>query len=219
MHTKGKTIIHRGGHRRISIVLGVPSFASVPIEWAVSALRLQPPVNCRLESIVTINEEVGAARDIIARSALGISPRPEYLFFFGVDMIPRWDALVILWEEMRRNPWDVLGALYFAKGEPPKPILWREEIDGALIEGVHYRAGEVVPSDISGMDFTLIRTELFDRLTPPYFRTGPEETPRGVWVYTEDAYFCRAVKDAGGEIGIHTGVRVGHLDTETGTIY
>lgn len=214
-----ETTVKTGDHKRIYICIGLPSFATVPIEFHVASQRLQMPVNARVESIVTIGEEIGDARNYIANSCMSFNPPPEHLFFIGTDMIPSWDALLILWQEMKKGKWDVLGGLYFLKNDPPTPILWREEIPGYLEEGVHYKAGEVVSSDICGMDFTLIKTDIFKKLALPYFQTGPEMTDRGLWVYTEDAYFCRKVKEAGGRIGVHTGCRVGHLDTNTGMIY
>ncbi len=124
---------------------------------------------------------------------------------------------------MRTGKWDVLAGLYFLKQEPPIPILWRDEIDGFLEEGIHYKAGEVLESGIAGMDFTLIRPEIFEVMEEPYFKTAftdkTENTRGGVWLHTEDAWFCKKVIELGGRVGVHTGVRVGHIDVETGVVY
>lgn len=208
------------------------TFGMIPVEHYVAALRLARPLNCRMDlmiqklpSMKTIKStEIGRARDLICREVLSYVIKPEFIFFFGDDMIPEWWHLVKLYEEAIQNQWDILAALYYVKqDEVPQPILWREGMNGTLKEGIHYTAGEVVMSDIAGMDFTLIRPEIFKKMEPPFFRTGLEPVPGAAekyWMHTEDAWFCRKVKyEAHGKIGVHTGVRVAHYDVNTGEVY
>jgi hypothetical protein len=220
-----------GTHKRITILVGFPTGVSecprcgqhldmLPVAFHIASQRLQTPVNSRIEAITTSATEVGEARDYIAKCLVAMNPRPEFLFFIGDDMIPQWDALIRLWQSMQTMDYDVLGALYYLKQDPPTPILWRKEIAGPLMENVHYKPGEIVDSDICGMDFTLIRSSIFDKIQPPYFKTGPTEfEDKSLLVHTEDAWFCQKVFQAGGRVGVHTGVRVGHLNTKTGVVY
>lgn len=220
-----ETVVKRGTHRRPSLLTCIPTFGMVCIDFHIAAQRLQVPVNCRNESMVIVKEEVGVARNEFAKHILSYpkAKRPEYLFMFGDDMIPTWDALIRLWKEMRTGKWDVLAGLYYLKQEPPVPILWRDEIDGFLEEGVHYKSGEVVSSNIAGMDFTLVKPEILEAMEEPYFKTAftdkTENMKGGIWLHTEDAWFCKKVTDMGGRVGVHTGVRVGHYDVESGIIY
>ena len=219
-----------GVHKRITFLVGLPAFDTVPTMFHISAQRLQQPVNCLSEQIVVLNTEVGEARNYIATEYLKKDPLPEFLFFLGTDMLPGWDALINLWEIMRKGEFDVLSALYYikgakgssqeAQGAPAIPILWRTEIPGFLREGEHYKAGETVHSDIVGLDFTLIRPSILKKIGSPYFKTGPSATEEGgVFVYTEDAFFCRKVKDAGGKIGVATSVRCAHFYPDTHEIF
>jgi hypothetical protein len=41
----------------------------------------------------------------------------------------------------------------------------------------------------------------------------------GVVLHTEDVWFYDQAKNLGAKIGVHTGVRVSHLDVKTGLIY
>jgi hypothetical protein len=43
--------------------------------------------------------------------------------------------------------------------------------------------------------------------------------PKTIVTYTEDVYFLAKVRAAGGRAGVHTGVKVGHYDINTGMIY
>ncbi len=232
----------QGAHRRPTFLKVLPTFGKLDIAFHVAAQRLIMPVNALVDSIsitmsndgwqgdsgvdavVIRQEEIGRARNLVMERVLSVpqEQRPEFIFFFGDDMIPGFDCLLNLWEAARKDPtWDVLAALYYVKQDYwPVPILWREEVPGPLREGEHYQAGEVVASDICGLDFTLVRPEIFEKIPPPWFKTGPTETETGgIWLHTEDAWMVRKVKDAGGKVGVHTGVRVGHLDVRTGEVY
>lgn len=214
----------KGNHKKPTLFIGLPTMGMVPIEFHIAAQRLLTPINAKLESYVVKGEEVGVARNMIAKMALSRGQKAEFILFIGDDMIPNWDALVLLYEEAVRGEWDILGALYYMKqnGVVPMPILWREGIVGYLREGIHYQPGEAVVSDISGMDFTLIRTSIFEKISYPWFKTGPTKVEGidDIWLHTEDAWFCRKAKnEANAKIGVHTGVRVGHLDIATGEVY
>ena len=210
----------------------------VPIEFHLAAQRLLMPVNAKAENIIvpmdsplpgqdgtTVKQkEIAEARNIIVQRALSRPLPAEYIFFIGDDMIPHWDALVLLYEEAVRGDWDILGALYYMKqdGIIPMPILWRDDVVGYLKEGIHYQLGEVAISDVIGMDFTLIKTELFKKLPYPWFKTGPiQNTDIGsVWYFTEDSFFCRCAKyELNAKMGVYTKVRISHLDIVTGEVY
>ncbi|HDK42879.1 MAG TPA: hypothetical protein ENG87_05850 [Candidatus Pacearchaeota archaeon] len=217
-----ETHIIKGTHKRPTFLVAIPTFGMVHISFHIAAQRLQMPTNAAIESIVTIKKEIGEAREYIINYYLSKSDdiRPDYLFFLGDDMLPPWDALINLHHIMTTENWDVLSGLYYIKQDPPKPILWRDGIVGHLQEGVHYKLDETVISDIAGMDFTLIKPDILKKINPPYFRTGPTLTDTGgVWTHTEDAWFCKKVKEAGGRIGVATSIRIGHININTGEIY
>lgn len=229
-----KTVDIESGHKRPAFVYVMLTFGMVPVEHYVSALRLARPLNCKMDMMIeklpsmrTIKRvEVGKARDLICREILAypLHQRPEYIFFFGDDMVPEWWHLVKLYEDAVAGDWDIVAGLYYVKQDlVPQPVLWRENMNGTLVEGRDYKIGEIVLSDIAGMDFTLIRPEILEKMTPPFFKTGPTEIPNSpdkYWLHTEDGWFCRKAKyEARAKIGVHTGIRVAHIDTNTGEVY
>jgi hypothetical protein len=214
--------VSKGSHKRPDILVAIPTLGMVHIAFHVAAQRLQVPTNAKLESMIIINKEVGEARDEVAKYVVQKpkEQRPDYIFFLGDDMLPEWNHLIMLYDIAVTENWDVLSALYYIKQDPPTPILWREGIVGTLKEGVHYKLGETVVSDIAGMDFTLIKPDILDKIEPPRFKTGPTQNETGgVWSHTEDAWFCKKVKEAGGRIGVATSVRVGHMKIDTGEVF
>lgn len=217
-----KSTVSRGAHRRATFLKVLPTFGTIDVAYHVAAQRLIMPVNALVESFTIVGKEVGEARNEAVHFWRSRSPKPEFLFFFGDDMIPHYDSLIKLWEIMRTESWDVLAGHYYIKQDfYPIPILWREEIPGYLREGEHYQPGETVDTDICGLDFTLIRPEILEKIEPPWFKTGPTKMNDrgGVWCHTEDAWFVRKIKDAGGRVGVATSVRVGHLEVSTGEIF
>jgi len=210
--------IATGIHTRATFLMAIPTLGTVPIEFMVAFSRMQFPVNCRAESFIIKGMEVGVARNYAVERYLAMSPRPEYLLFIGDDMLPPWNSLLMLYEEMKSSKWDILSGLYYMKAPNtlPIPVMWRDEIKGLMKDGEHFNTNEVIRVDVAGMDFTLIKGDVFDKLgKAPWFKTADSldmVNEKGcITVFTEDVYFCKKVKEAGLKIGVHTGVRCGHL--------
>ncbi len=218
-----------GDFSRPTFLTGLPSLGTCSVKFVVAFGRLAMPVNSVSQLMVVERQEVGIARNLIAEHLLTLTPRPRYLFFIGDDMLPQWDGLLKLWEEMESQRWDVLAGLYHMKSEPPIPVAWRLAKPGPLKLGVDWQPGEVIPVDVVGMDFTLIRPEVFERLgAGPWFKTGITWKEHGwpfpegmgsIKKHTEDVWFCDRVREAGMRVGLHTGVRVAHYNNVDGMVY
>lgn len=210
----------KGIHRRPDIVLGLPTLGIYPAKVFIAFSRLQMPVNALSTTILVENMEIGEARNYIAKSVKNNKTRPHYLLFIGEDMLPQWDSLVLLHEEAVKGQWDVLAGLYYMKADPPTAVAWRQGVPGPLVPGKHFKKDEVVQVDVCGMDFTLINTDIFDIIDEPFFKTGPEINKLGgIYKYTEDTYFLEKCRKKNLKIGVHTGVRIGHLYYKTGEVY
>ncbi len=214
-----------GTHKRATFLTAIPTLGMVPIEWAIVFGRMQFPVNCSSSAMAIKNMEVGVARNYIAELLVDMNPQPEYLFFLGDDMLPSWNSFLLLYEEMAKGEWDILSGLYHMKAPDtmPIPVTWRNDIKGCMKAGTHYQVGEVVPVDVVGLDFAIIKSSIFSKMgKAPWFKTADSTDMMKdngyVEVFTEDVYFCRKAKEHGFKIGVHTGVRVGHL-FKTGEVF
>ena len=214
------------------------TYGTVPVEFLHALVRLQTPVNCTSTILSYKGMEIGVARNRAIHDLLSLplNYQPKYVLWLSDDELPPWDGLVRLWMEMENsweptpdnpNPhgWDVLSSLVYMKIDPPTPVLWRHPIEGPLVEGRDYKTGEVVPSDVADLGFGLMRMDIFTKLQAPWFVTGYEDIElKDGWnkifvMRTEDCWFFRAAKLAGLRMGVHTGVRTGHLDVKSGRIY
>lgn len=224
-----------GSHKRPHILTSFITLGMVPIEWHIASSRLQYPINGQVLSHAVKGFEVGDARNQAVIHLMNIAKehRPKWLFFFGDDMLPPWDGFVKLYEEAEKNGWDCLTGLYRMKQDGfPVFLTWRDNHIGRLHPGVHYQIGDVIDVDLTGLDFTLIKTSLLEQMEYPYFKTGPSKRAdvpgavrkystkdEGVVLHTEDVWFYNKAKMLGAKIGVHTGIRVSHLDVKTGWIY
>lgn len=224
--------IEIGSHQRCHIMVTVLSLGMVPIEWCVAFGRMQMPINGQVFSHFIKGMEVGEARNMAVKHIMDMpkKDRPRWLFFLGDDMLPPWDGFVRLYEEAEHNKWDCLTGLYFWKGEPPTPLTWRDDHIGRLIPGRDFNVGDIIWVDLTGLDFTLIRTDLLEKMEPPWFKTGPslrssvpnavkDYSKEGIVQHTEDVWFYGKAKRLGAKIGVHTGVRVSHIDVQSGMIF
>lgn len=213
------------------------TYGMVPVEFVHAITRLQTPVNCQSTLLSYKGMEIGVARcrAITDLLALPIRNQPKYVLWLSDDELPPWDGLVRLWMEMERSwepvngifkhGWDVLTSLVYLKTDPPTPVLWKHGMEGAMQAGRDYSPGDVIESDVADLGFGLMRLELFTRMTAPWFRTGYMETihgdgiSRSFLMNTEDCWFFQKCHDMGMRIGVHTGVRTGHLDAKSGRVY
>lgn len=223
-----------GHHERPMILTCVITLGMVPIEFWLTSSRLQYPINGRISSFIVKGLEVGEARNKCVEHILSIpkSDRPKWLFFLGDDMLPPWEGFIKLYEEAENNQWDCLTGLYRMKQDWfPTFLTWRTDHIGRMRPGIDFKFGDVIDVDLTGLDFTLIRTSLLEQMEAPYFRTGPTliknvpymekygKNKDGILLHTEDVWFYNQARKLGAKIGVHTGIRVSHLDVKTGLIY
>ena len=220
--------IVQGNHKRATFLLCIPTFGLVPIEFVVGFSRMQVPMNCRCESFIIKGMEVGVARNFAVEKLLKMNPMPEYLFFVGDDSLISWNSFLLLHEVMRKDEYDIMAGLYYMKADPftpPVPVMNRKGVEGGMIPHVHFNPGEVVLVDLCGMDFTIMKSEVFRKMgDPPWFKTADssdiyDPETGAIGIFTEDVYFCDKALEAGLKIAVHTGCRIGHIQIETGEIY
>lgn len=192
----------------------IPNYGTLDTEFVANLLVQETPIHTSVFWFLPMNMTVDDARDATVRQA--IERECEYIFFRDHDVICPPNALPIL---MSRNV-DVVGGLYFSKTKPPWPLLF---VDNR--PSLRWSIGDIVKCDAIGMGCTLIRTEVFKRMDPPWFVTGGEskmeaEKALSSYVYTEDVHFCnRMVKELGIYPYIDTSLSCAHKDLKTGQKY
>lgn len=141
-----------------AIVVGVPTFGQVSIQWHVGMLALRSPLNRVLNWYHVVGREVGDARNEIVQHALAhvgaCGERASHVFFVDDDTLAPPDALVTLLG--RKLP--IVSGLYFAKTQFPQPLMLKSRL-GGVIET--WAPGSLVPCYAHGMGCTLIDLQVF----------------------------------------------------------
>jgi hypothetical protein len=139
----------------------------------------------------------------------------KYMLTVEDDNLLPPDALLKLYESIK--DYDVVGGLYFTKGEAGQPMIYGNPditplnfIPQMPVENTVQRCNG------TGMGATLFRIELFKKLPAPWFETKQSWDPNtGVKCYTQDLWFYEKVIKSGGKIAVDTRVKVAHLDIES----
>lgn len=143
----------------------------------------------------------------------------KYLLTIEDDNLPPPDGLLKLYEGI--EDFDVVGGLYWTKGEAGQPMIYGQP--GVM--PLNFVPQKVVPEVIqpcngTGMGFTLFRMELFKKMEKPWFETKQSYDPNaGSKCYTQDLFFYEKVIRGGGKIAVDNRVRVGHLDIDNNIVW
>jgi len=194
------------------IVIGIPGYGWKDDEFVLNLLEQAPPIHTQILWYFLKDLEVGDARNAVVEFAL--EAEASHVLFRDHDVLGPSNGLNIL---LRRDT-DVIGGMYCSKQKPPNPLIIK---DGAVT--MDWKFGDVVKCDAIGMGFTLINTDIFRKMEPPWFYTksGQEEDSVASYCYrSEDVYFCYRMID---ELGIYpycdTSVNCYHYNVHTRALF
>ncbi len=203
-----------------TLMIGIPTLGRpVPMDWALAFKSMNPPINYNVDYNIIFGKEIGNARNGLAKAA--VERKCKYLFFIGDDVVAPAHALRQLIYRMENMPdVDVVGGVYCAKADPAAPLVFIENGIGSYWD---WKIGEFFECSGLGMDCTLIRTSIFSRIAEPWFLTVDKDKfldgQNSVESWTEDLYFCKQVRDAGGRIYCDGSVICDHWDVYGNRVY
>lgn len=207
--------------KRQRIVAILPAASTMSTKVALSHWNLVFPPNNGVIRVLAVGMEVGEAYTQAIENIL-VHPEFstwEYILTIEHDNMPPADGVLRLCERMEANPqYHCIGGLYYTKGEGGVPQIWGDPKDPVL----NFRPqlpdvnGGLVECCGTGMGFNLWRMSTFKnkKLSKPWFKT---ETRTGI--ISQDLYFWRDARKHGVRCAIDCGVRVGHYDAKTDTVW
>lgn len=200
-----------------TLMIALPTLGRpVPLQWALNFKSMNPPINFNCDFNIVMGKEIGEARNALAKAAL--QRGCKYLFFLGDDVVAPPHAIRQLIYRMENSPnVDVVGGVYVAKADPPAPLVFVENGAGSYWD---WKVGEFFQCSGLGMDCTMIRTSILEKLSEPWFKTVDTDTFMdgipGAESWTEDLYFCKKVTDAGFGVYCDASVICEHHDVYAG---
>jgi hypothetical protein len=241
---EGVYLLEGDTYRDLSCAVVCPSRGMVHLEVVNSWNSLVTPRNQRHSKLFCTGHEVGVAYNEFIKTILGHPRMSKYKFLLTVedDNVLPPQALMRLLDRIHERPeFDAIGALYYAKCVGGSPMAYGDpaiyEASGYLdfrprdVRGAVER-GELMEVNGLAMGCTLYRMDLFREIEAPWFVTVnefgydgelkdgvPIGTRLGIKSMTQDLSFCMRAREKGKRFAVDCGLRVGHLDIETGVTY
>jgi len=204
----------------VKLLIGIPSRGMVSAHWVIPLLKQGNPINTTIEYRFIIGKEVGIARNELVEEALKM--KADYLFFLDDDVIISPNTITRL-INIADEKKDIVAGVYYTKQIPPQPLIFKGRGTGSF---KNWKVGEILDDiDGVGMGLTLIKTEIFEKLKKPWFKTIEAEkftTKQGqvISFSTDEAlYFCNKAIAKGFRITVDTSIQGIHYDCETDTFY
>ena len=203
------------------IVVIIPAGKQIDTKVALTHWNLVFPPNNGVVRVLARGLEVGEAYSTAIEQILGHPELStwEYILTIEHDNMPPADGVLKLCESMEAHPeLDVIGGLYYTKGEGGVPQIWGDPKDPVL----NFRPqlpdvnGGLVECCGTGMGFNLWRMKMFKdkKLRKPWFKTEKE-----TGIISQDLYFWTDSRKYGYRCGIDCRVKTGHYDYKTDTVW
>ena len=210
-------LLQSKSYRDLSTVIICPTRGQVSAKVVQSWMGLIKPMNQKvIGPLFAIGMEVGEAYNSMVEMVLA-SPELstwKYILTIEEDNMPPPDGLLKLYEDM--DDYDVVGGLYWTKGEGGQPMIYGDPVVTPLnfIPQVP-RTDGLQPTNGLGMGFNLFKIDIFKdpKFPRPWFKTLQEFVPgQGMRGYTQDLYFYENAGKLGYKFACDTRIKVGHYD-------
>jgi hypothetical protein len=211
-------------YQDLSTICVIPALKTMPSKVTQSWMSLMTPMNQKFIRLFIYDMEVGDAYNAAVEFIMG---NPElskwkYMLTLETDNMPPPDGVLKLYEDMKE--FDVVGGLYWTKGEGGQPMIYGDPHAIPLnFIPQKPKVNTVQPCMGLGMGFDLFKLSIFKdkRLTQPFFKTLQEFNLQngGARSYTQDLYFFEKIHALGYKVACDTRVRVGHFDLERDMVW
>lgn len=199
----------------IKITIGLPSNGYVRAETAIA---LSSAISFTADTLFNIEAPVGThihqLREHIAKRALEVEA--DYLMFIDSDMVFPPDGITKL---LSRDK-EIIGADYHHKFLPkrsvtkvdPTKLKPDQMIDDPLWHGHKILALDNKPKELFevravGTGFMLIKTEVFKKISPPWFWFDLKDNQ----MQGEDVWFCERAHEAGFSVWCDPTIPIEHI--------
>lgn len=207
-----------GLYKNLSTVWVTPTRGSCATRVAFSWMNMMRPPNSAVCPICVEGFEVGRAYN---EALVSIFKTPglcnfKYLLTVEEDNTPSPDSLLKLYKGIQQ--YDVVGGLYWTKGETGSPMIWGDPKEPNTYVPQPPIPNTLQPCNGLGMGFTLFRMDMFKN---PGFEFGQwfKTVCEPGAMMTQDLYFFRRAAELGYKFACDTSCKIGHYDQSTGIIW
>ena len=210
------------GYKDASVKCVIPSRGKIHARVVERWFGLMTPMNQRFFRMFMIGMPVDQAYNVAIETIMG---HPElknwpYILTLEDDNIPPLDGILRLIDDMDEA--DVVGGLYWLKGENGQPMIYGDPNVMPLNFWPQVpRENQLQACNGLGMGFTMFKTSIFsdERIPKPWFKTEQSMENGGVRMYTQDLYFFEKIHGLGYKVACDTRIKVGHYDADNDFIW
>ena len=186
------------------ILCGLPVYKTISIQTANSLITMIKNTPQELEVIFQNGVFVHQNQNNIVDYA--VENNFDYVFLVEHDMIFEPETLNKLLADNK----DIICANYNFRSEPRQSMVFRFNAKGEL-ENIPQRElpKETFEAGAIPTGLTLIKTEVFKKLTKPYFFY--EYNSEGKMESSQDVYFCQKAREAGLWVWANPKIETAHL--------
>jgi|GEM_PF-2890884 len=177
-----------------TILAGIPNVGFHYPEFFTAYTHLDLPAGCEMAE--SYRTPIHLARNAFAQLAIDL--HAKYLLFLDADMVPP----SYLVKRLLFHQKDIVGGLAFKRRAPFEPCILKQ-VKKDFYEHLLWVKRGLVQVDGIGMSGTLIKTDVFKKLEPPWFLHTPE--------LAEDLFFCQKATEAGFAVWADTDLILGHI--------
>jgi hypothetical protein len=209
-------------YRDLSTIIISPTRGMFPTRVVQSWMKLIKPSNQKVAGpIFAEGIEVGKAYNILIKTILenSLLNNFKYILTIEEDNMPPPDGLIKLYENM--DEYDVVGGLYWAKGESGFPMIFGDPKDKGTYIPQTPKKGELQEANALGMGFNLFKLDMFKSIPEPWFETYQHYNKEtgSAEQYTQDIFFYKKASEYGFKFAVDNRISVGHFDVKTGIVW
>ena len=185
------------------IILGIPCYKTISVRtaWSImDILRKHPEVEVAFQDGVFVHENQNNLVKLAQERGA------SHIWLVEHDMIFEPETLNKLLADNK----DIICANYNFRSEPRQSMVFRFNAKGEL-ENIPQRElpKETFEAGAIPTGLTLIKTDVFKKLTKPYFFY--KYNSEGKMESSQDVYFCNKAREAGLSVWCNPTIEVGHL--------
>lgn len=205
----------------LSTIIVCPTRGVFPTRVVQSWMKLMKPMNQTVVGpIFAESMKVDVAYETLFEYILSNDylSKFKYVLTIEEDNLPPADGLLKLYKNM--DKYDVVGGLYWGKGENGFPMIFGNPSEPGDFKPQKPEANTVQQANGLGMGFNLFKLDMFRKVPQPWFKTLEGKDENGMEVgYTQDIYFYKKAAQEGFKFACDTSVLVGHYDSRTDTVF
>jgi len=195
----------------VNVVVGIPSFGMVSTYFMQARLSQQFPLVSSAVDKIVLNKPIADARNEIVEYAL--QQGAHYIYWLDDDVIAPPDSFLKMYYQNR----DIINGVYWAKSNPPMPLLFRGHLEGPYWD---WHVGDFIEIDAAGSGLTLVKTDVYRKMQKelggPWYSVDygsfPGIVPDKAHNNTEDLYFYWKAKKLGYKVWADTSIQALHYD-------